>query len=221
MTTPHRDDDLADDRFHMSVVYHIDLTLENARIFRSMNGELLSCEPAFLTAQLYQHYHDRDPHVTVTRNGEIDMPFTVTEADELALTLITLLNQDTDSQAVAHGKPCPSWCTVDPHEEMESVTDRVHTGDYVMVSLGLDEPFFLGLPEAGQGDKRTTVQPQLIGVRLEQSWDEFEARIVIVYRDDYPSMALAEAQNLQRRSPNLPKQVGSGFHPDTVTSHGI
>lgn len=211
MTIPHQDHDLADDRFHMSVFYHVDLTLEDARAFRSLNGELLSCEPAFLTVQLYQHYRDRDPHVTVTRNGEVDIPFTIVEADELMQTLITLLSQGTDSQPVTRDKPCPPWCTVDLHEAMESVTDRVHMGDYVMVTLGLDEPYTLGLPGVGQGDKWATVQPQLIGVRLEQSWGEFEARIVIVYRDDYLSMTLAEAQELAEALTELTKASRLGI----------
>lgn len=211
MTIPHQDHDLADDRFHMSVFYHVDLTLEDAHSFRSLNGELLSCEPAFLTVQLYQHYRDRDPHVAVTRNGEVDIPFTIVEADELTQTLITLLSQGADSQSITQDKLCPSWCTVEPHEAIESVTDRVHMGDYVMVTLGLDEPYVLGILGAGQGDKWTTVQPQLIGIRLEQSWGEFEARIVIVYRDDYLSMTLAEAQELAEALTELTKSSRLGI----------
>jgi hypothetical protein len=205
MSVPHQDHDLADDRFHMSAFYHVDLTLEDARSFRDLNGKLLSCEPAFLTVQLYQHYRDRDPQVTVTRNGEVDIPFTIIEAEEMAQVLASLKGQAANSQLLAQGNRCPSWCTVDPHEVTERLTDRIHMSDYLMVTLGLDEPYFLGLLEARQADKLTTVQPQLIGIRLEQSWGEFEARIVIVYRDDYLSMTLTEAQEIAEALTELTK----------------
>jgi hypothetical protein len=79
MSVPHRDSDMPDDRYHMSVIHHIDLTLEKAT-----PGPLGPDARPFLTVQLDQHYRDRDPRVILIRNGQVDIPFTVAEADELA-----------------------------------------------------------------------------------------------------------------------------------------
>src|ERR1700683_4234135 len=41
MSVPHRDHDMPDDRYHMSVIHHLDLTLEKPVTVRSASGELL------------------------------------------------------------------------------------------------------------------------------------------------------------------------------------
>lgn len=137
MTTPHEDHDLADDRFHMSVFYHVDLTLEDALTLWSANHKLLSCEPAFLTAMLLQHYREREPRIIVTRNGKVDIPFTVTEAGELSRALVSLVGRGADKQSEMRNDACPPWCNA-VHENTESVPDRVHIGEYTMMSLTLD-----------------------------------------------------------------------------------
>ena len=210
MTIPHEDHDLADDRFHMSVFYHVDLTLENALTYWSANHELLSCEPAFLTAQLLQHYREREPRIIITRNGSVDIPFTVIEAGELAQTLVTLVSLGADQQSEMKDDPCPPWC-IDHHEATESVPDRVHIGGYTMMSLTLDQPDYFPLIST------TKALPQLIGVRLEQPWREFEPRIVIVYRDEYLDMTLVEARELTEALTDLTGQTVEGLSAETGT----
>lgn len=210
MSTPHQDHDLAADRFHMSAFYHVDLTLENALTFWSANHELLSCEPAFLNAQLLQHYREREPRIIVTRNGKVDVPFTIPEAGELAQTLVTLISQGADQELEMRDDPCPPWC-IDPHEPTESVSDRVHVGEYTMMPLTLDQPECFPLLSA------TNVLQPSIGVRLEQPWREFEPRIVVVYRDEYLDMTLAEARELAEGLTDLIDQTAQELPAETAT----
>ncbi len=209
MTAPHEDHDLADDRSHMSAFYHVDLTLEDALTFWSANHELLSCEPAFLTAMLLQHYREREPRIIITWNGKVDIPFTVTEAGELAQALVSLVSRGADQQSEVRDDPCPPWCTA-LHETMESVPDRVHIGEYTMMSLTLDQPDYFPLRSA------TDALPQLIGVRLEQPWREFEPRIVVIYRDEYLDMTLAEARDLTEALIDLTGQTVEGVSARTL-----
>lgn len=209
MTIPHEDHDLADDRFHMSVSYHVDLTLEDALTFWSANHELLSCEPAFLTAMLLQHYREREPRIIITWNGRVDIPFTVTEAGELVRGIISLARRGADQKSEMTNDPCPSWCTA-VHENTESIQDRVHIGEYTMISLTLDQPDYFPMRSA------TEALPQLIGVRLEQPWREFEPRMVVVYRDEYLDMTLVEARNLAKALTELTGQTVEGRSVETV-----
>lgn len=62
----------------------------------------------------------------------------------------------------------------------------------------------------------TDALPQLIGVRLEQPWREFEPRIVVVYRDEYLDMTLVEARDLAKALTELTGQTAEGHSAETV-----
>jgi hypothetical protein len=213
-TIPHQDHDLADDRFHMSVCYHVDLTLESARTFWGADSKLLSCEPAFLTAMVFQHYRERDPHIVVTANGETDIPFTVAEGSELEQALRTLVNQG--RKPALPNEPCPPWC-LDHFDAAPGIPGYVHIGDYTMVTLTLDEPEYTpALPDPEQSLDELTAEQELIYARLEQSSRELEARVVIVYRDKYLDMTLAESQELTEGLTGLIELAGRENPIDTV-----
>ncbi len=190
MSVPHQDHDMPGDRYHMSVIHHLDLTLEKPVSDRSASGELLACNPAFLTAGLHQHYRERDPQVILTCNGEVDIPFTITEADELAQELAALASRDS-----AEAGRCPSWCTGGPYMD-PFIADRIHVSDYRMVDLALADPNVWYPPEGSPKGTRPEVTLADISVRLWQGWLEREAQVDIVHRDEYTSLTLAEAREL-------------------------
>lgn len=176
-TAPHKDSDMLADRYHHSVFHHIDLTLENAITFRSGAGKVLSCEPAFLTASLYQEHGWRDPQVILCRDGKTDIPFTIAEAGTLAQALAANAGMDP-----ARGAECPPWCH-GPHTE-EGVIDRVHVSDYAMATLAL-----------GDYDPGTQ-QPEWFALRLWQGWLDRDPSVEILYREEYTSLTFAEAGEL-------------------------
>lgn len=197
-TAPHQDDDMRDDRYHRSVIHHINLTLADASVTRSGAGELLSCVPAFLTAQLHQHYRDRDPQAVLTINGKAGIPFTTAEAGKLARALAALAGKASARDAKPRGKrsQCPPWCTVREHRE-PFIGDRHHVSAYRMVPLSLADPEFWYPPESGAGERpEPEVELRLIGTNLWQGWREREALVSIVYRDDYTDLTLGEAREL-------------------------
>jgi hypothetical protein len=193
MSVPHEDSDMPADRYHMSVIYHVDLALEDASTFYSADGRLLSCAPAFLTASLHQHNSWRDPQVVLCRNGKVDIPFTIAEAGTLAQALAAHAAMDP-----ARGGECPHWCH-GPHTE-SYVIDRIHVSDYTNVTLAL-----------GQHDDRQ--QPEPIAVRLWQGWLERDPSVDILYRDEYTSLTFAEARELAEGLSSLATdaKVGGGL----------
>ena len=187
MSVPHRDSDMPDDRYHLSVIHHIDLTLEKA-----IPGPLDPDSRPFLTVQLDRHHRERDPRVILIRNGQVDIPFTIAEAGELAQELTDLASRDS-----AQDERCPSWCTHGPHTD-PYIGDRNHASDYTMVTLTLADPDVSYPPKpwpAGELPEPEVTLPD-VGVRLGQGWREREARVDIVYRDEYTDLTLAEAREL-------------------------
>jgi hypothetical protein len=89
MTVPHQDCEDFEDRLHMSVGHVVELTLQPPGVFRAGDGMVLSSSPVHVVAGLWQHYRERDPHVTLIINDKTDVDFTIAEAAALAAALTT------------------------------------------------------------------------------------------------------------------------------------
>lgn len=164
MSIPHRDEDMPDDRYHMSLIHQMDLTLNEAVTVYSATGELIASGPACFSASLFQHYRERDPHIALIHNEKVDIQFTAAEASELARALTALAGGDSAQDA-----QCPSWCTDGPHAD-PFIGDRNHAGDYTMVTLTLAEPDVCYSPKpwpAGELPEPEVTLPD-ISVRLWQ-----------------------------------------------------
>ena len=69
---PHQDREAYDDRLHASASHEIELSLEPP----------YGSDPAFLSADMWQHYRDRDPHIVLTVNDHEEVRLELAEARE-------------------------------------------------------------------------------------------------------------------------------------------
>jgi hypothetical protein len=96
MVIPHKDSDRPEDRFHMSPIDDVTLTLEAADILRFPDGDggtVLEVSPSFITAGLVQGWRERDALVVLTHAATHDIELTVAEARKLAEALAVLVRQ--------------------------------------------------------------------------------------------------------------------------------
>lgn len=92
MSVPHLDGDEEDMRVHMSAIDFIDLTLEDADVFRFENGEM-EVSPSFLSCQLDQSYREQEPHIAMLHGDNHSIHLTLREAAHLRDYLTGLLGQ--------------------------------------------------------------------------------------------------------------------------------
>ena len=96
MVVPHQDHNPPDDRYHLSLINDITLTLEAADVLRfpdGSGGTVLEVSPSFITASLLQEWREREARVVLTHAGTHDIELTVAEARELAEALCGLVRQ--------------------------------------------------------------------------------------------------------------------------------
>jgi hypothetical protein len=86
MTVSHQDGELYDDRLHMSAGYEIELTLEEPHTVEA-GGKVIASGPAHLSAGMWQHYRERDPHICLIVNDGEDVLLELAEAQEMARLL--------------------------------------------------------------------------------------------------------------------------------------
>ena len=96
VVVPHQDHTPPEDRFHMSPIHDVTLTLEVADVFRfpdRTGGTVLEVSPSFITAGLLQGWREREARVILTHAATHDIELTVAEARELAEALSGLVRQ--------------------------------------------------------------------------------------------------------------------------------
>lgn len=100
MVVPHQDHNPPEDRFHLSHIHDVALTLEAADVIRfpdGSGGTVLEVSPSFITASLLQGWREREARVILTHAGTHDIEFTVAEAAELTEALSGLVRQATEA----------------------------------------------------------------------------------------------------------------------------
>jgi hypothetical protein len=96
MVVPHQDHVRPEDRYHMSPITDVTLTLEAADVLRfpdGTGGTVLEVSPSFITASLVQGWREREARVFLTHAGTHDIELTVAEAAELAEALSGLVRE--------------------------------------------------------------------------------------------------------------------------------
>ena len=96
VVVPHQDHSPPEDRFHMSPIHDVTLTLEAADVIRFPDGDggsVLEVSPSFITAGLLQGWREREARIILTHAGAHDIELTVAEARELAEALSGLVRQ--------------------------------------------------------------------------------------------------------------------------------
>lgn len=100
MVVPHQDHNPPEDRFHLSHIHDVTLTLEAPDVLRfpdGSGGTVLEVSPSFVTASLLQGWREREARVILTHAGTHDIELTVAEAAELAEALSGLVRQATEA----------------------------------------------------------------------------------------------------------------------------
>ena len=96
MIVPHQDHNPPEDRFHLSSIHDVTLTLEAPDVIRfpdKNGGTVLEVSPSFITASLWQGWREREARVVLTHAATHDIELTVAEAGELAEALAGLVRQ--------------------------------------------------------------------------------------------------------------------------------
>jgi hypothetical protein len=214
MTVPHRDHELFDDRLHMGASREIVMTLE-----AQPTDEFGPGGPANLIVGLWQHYREYAPHITLIVNSRRDINFTLSEARELAAVLEATGYQagkfwearPETARPYWQNLPCPGWCTW-THEEDIDPQGRFHASDYAMVTLTMEKPDVSVQPgpKDTQHPAPIITEPVLIGVRLEQGYREYEARVSIVVYDEYYDLTLTEGAELAEALGEIVREAAEG-----------
>ena len=100
LAVPHQDHTPIEDRFHLSLIHDVTLTLEEPDVSRfpdGSGGNVLEVSPSFITASLLQGWREREARVILTHAGTHDVELTVSEAAELAEVLAGLVRQVIDA----------------------------------------------------------------------------------------------------------------------------
>ncbi len=115
ISTPHEDREACEDRLHQSSSHEIALTVQPPAVFE-VNDHVIATSQARVTAGMWQHVKDRDPHITLTVNDTTETSFTLAEAAALARLLtaapsgeyVTITLTLEDPETVLPPKPWPA-----------------------------------------------------------------------------------------------------------------